>query len=55
MGIIIGAFNVKANQMTVVPEITFDAFLNQEGISNKGIHIGAERSVVVYAQIYFAW
>ncbi|MBO9631929.1 MAG: gliding motility-associated C-terminal domain-containing protein [Chitinophagaceae bacterium] len=54
MGITIGTFHVKANQITVVPEITHDAFLSQEGISNKGIHIVAEHPVVVYTQIYFA-
>ncbi|QEC45017.1 PKD domain-containing protein [Pseudobacter ginsenosidimutans] len=54
MGITIGTFEVKANQITVVPELTHDAFLNQEGISNKGIHILAEHPVVVYAHIYTA-
>lgn len=39
MGVSIGTFEMKANKITVVPEVTHDAFLAQEGISNKGIHI----------------
>lgn len=54
MGILIGSYEVKANQITVVPDITHDAFLKEEGVSNKGIHIVADAPVVVYAQIYFA-
>ncbi|WP_164735265.1 hypothetical protein [Pseudoflavitalea rhizosphaerae] len=54
MVITIGTFVVNANQVTVVPEVIHDAFLDQEGISNKGIHILAENPVVVYAHIYTA-
>lgn len=54
LGITIGTYTIRANQITPVTDIPKDAFLQEEGISNKGIHISAEHPVVVYAQIYMA-
>lgn len=54
LGITIGTYTIRANQITPVTDIPKEAFLQEEGISNKGIHISAEHPVVVYAQIYMA-
>lgn len=54
MGITIGSYTVRANQITPVTDIPQTAFLQDEGISNKGIHISAEHPVVVYTQIHMA-
>lgn len=54
LGITIGVFDVLANQITTVSNITPEAFLLREGVSNKGIHVVAEKPVVVYAHIYFS-
>ncbi|MDX2045414.1 MAG: PKD domain-containing protein [Chitinophagaceae bacterium] len=48
-------FAVTANQVyeVLIPKTgVYDARLNQEGLSNKGIHIKADRPVVAYAHIY---
>jgi gliding motility-associated-like protein len=45
--------NITPNQVTPVT-IPQDAILDMEGRSNRGIHVVAERPVVVYAHIYFA-
>ena len=44
-------YSVTANSITTV-DIPQSAYLRQEGLSNQGIHITAERPVVVYAHIY---
>ena len=44
-------YSVTANSITTV-DIPQTAYLSQEGLSNQGIHITAERPVVVYAHIY---
>ncbi len=44
--------NIAANQVTTVT-VPNTAALNLEGKSNKGIHVKADRPVVVYAHIYF--
>ncbi len=54
LGITIGVFDVVANQITVVSNVTPQAFLLREGVSDKGIHVVAEKPVVVYAHIYFS-
>lgn len=54
MGITIGVFDIVANQITTISNVTTEAFLLREGISDKGIHIVAEKPVVVYAHIYFS-
>lgn len=54
LGISLGTHNVVANQITTIRNVPSDAFLDEEGISNNGIHIVAERPVVVYAFIYFS-
>ena len=45
------SYSVTANSITTV-DIPQSAYLQQEGLSNQGIHITAERPVVVYAHIY---
>ena len=47
------SYTITANQVTQIP-INDGARLDAEGISNKGIHVVAEKPVVVYAHIYFA-
>lgn len=47
------SYTITANQVTQIP-INDGARLDAEGISNKGIHVVAEKAVVVYAHIYFA-
>ncbi len=42
LGITIGTYTIRANQITPVTDIPKDAFLQEEGIGNKGIHISAE-------------
>lgn len=54
LGISLGTHNVVANQITTIRNVPPEAFLDQEGISNNGIHIVAGRPVVVYAFIYFS-
>lgn len=49
----IQTYTVTANQLTQIA-IPSGAFLSDEGISDKGIHITALKPVVVYAHIYFA-
>nr|WP_315815991.1 hypothetical protein [Paraflavitalea speifideiaquila] len=46
-------YTVIANQTTRIT-ISSSAFLDAEGISDRGIHITAMKPVVVYAHIYFA-
>lgn len=43
---------VNANQLTQV-SISSQAFLDQEGVSNKGIHVVSDKPVVVYAHITY--
>ncbi|MGB8194747.1 MAG: PKD domain-containing protein [Chitinophagaceae bacterium] len=45
------SFNVTANQITTV-SIPQSAILNDEGFFNAGIHVVAQRPVVVYGHIY---
>jgi gliding motility-associated-like protein len=45
------SFNVTANQVTVI-KVPPSAFIGSEGKFLKGIHITAERPVVVYAHIF---
>jgi gliding motility-associated-like protein len=45
------SFNVTANSITVV-DIPQSAYLAGEGLYNLGIHVTAERPVVMYAHIY---
>lgn len=54
MGITIGTYNVKANQVTIVTDFPDQLWLADEGISSRGIHIVAEQPVVVYGQIFLA-
>ena len=44
-------YSVTANSITTV-DIPQSAYLRQEGLTNQGIHITAERPVVIYAHIY---
>lgn len=46
-------YEIFANQVRRIG-ISNQAFLNQEGLSNKGIHITALKPVVVYAHIFFS-
>lgn len=46
-------YNIVANQITQI-NIPNSAVLDAEGIANKGIHVVADKPVVVYAHIYFA-
>ncbi|WP_187774902.1 PKD domain-containing protein [Pedobacter sp. BS3] len=47
----IASFAVTANSITQV-EVPQSAFLDSWGLSDKGIHVTAEKPVVVYAHIY---
>lgn len=49
----LNVYNITANQITTVT-IPNTAVLDAEGLSNKGIHVVADKPVVVYAHIYFA-
>lgn len=46
-------YDIFANQLRQIT-ISSQAFLSDEGLSNKGIHITALKPVVVYAHIYYA-
>lgn len=46
-------FDIFANQVRQIA-ISSQAFLDHEGLSNKGIHITALKPVVAYAHIYYA-
>jgi hypothetical protein len=50
---ITNAYAIAANQITQI-NIPKQAVLNGEGIFSKGIHVMADKPVVVYAHIYFA-
>ena len=50
---ITNAYAIAANQITRIT-IPNSAVLDGEGIYNKGIHVMADKPVVVYAHIFFA-
>ncbi|MEO8794447.1 MAG: PKD domain-containing protein [Daejeonella sp.] len=45
------SFNVTANSITIV-DVPQQAYLGGEGLFNLGIHISAEKPIVMYAHIY---